>query len=30
MQNLVSRLINITEDPIKEKDTRLLIIALHK
>ena len=30
MQSLVSRLINLNEDPIKERDSRLLIIALHK
>ena len=30
MQNLVSRLINFSEEPIRERDARILIIALHK
>jgi hypothetical protein len=30
MQQLVSKLINATEDPIKEIDTRIMIIGLHK
>lgn len=30
MQHLVSRLINASEEAIQEKDTRILIIGLHK